>query len=598
MPRKFLLHYLWIVVLVSVLVIAADQELLPEPGTWNHMELLTVDARFALKHPPAVHAARDVALVVIDEETYRRLNQPLIFYHTYIAQVMDYLVRCGVKVIGLDVELPSISLEERVQGGYDSVYVRALLAAKRQGAEVVIVFSSGAHPPLPIYLAAAGRENLAAHTLTLDRDDFVRRQKLRFGAGQESFDAFPYALARKLRPEGPSPPGEIIFLDYSLTGAIPIHPFYQVLQDSTHAPTPDNPFRGKAVIIGTLFTFEDRHATPLYRFPTEGRRQRTPGVLIQATTAATLLSGRFFQETGRGLQGLLIFLAAVITVAVSYNRRPLPAAGLALLWAGVVSGLAALAFSHYYLLRLTPLWAAIFLSYGFTTVFHYYTVERKRRQIQARFASFVPEPVIDRLVEMDVEALMAGEQREVALLFADIRNFTARAERYSQEPRKIIRFLNRYHTEMTEAIHQHAGTVSQLTGDGIFAFFGAPLTRENPVWDAVQAALAMRERVAALQPVWQELGFGNLAIGIGLHVGVTVVGTVGSLKKLDYTAIGDPTNVASRIEGLTKEFHEVILMSQAACERVQDRVAARPLGEATIKGHGAIFVYALDGLKT
>lgn len=110
------------------------------------------------------------------------MNQPLIFYHTYIAQVMDYLGRCGVKVIGLDLELPSIFLEERVKGGYDSVYVRALSAAKRQRMEVVIVFSSGAHPPLPTYLAAVGRENLAAHTLTLDRDDFVRRQKLRFGS--------------------------------------------------------------------------------------------------------------------------------------------------------------------------------------------------------------------------------------------------------------------------------------------------------------------------------------------------------------------------------------------------------------------------------
>ena len=135
------------------------------------------------------------------------------------------------------------------------------------------------------------------------------------------------------------------------------------------------------------------------------------------------------------------------------------------------------------------------------------------------------------------------------------------AERNRHDPKKIVNFLNRYHTEMTEIILAHNGTVSQLAGDGIFAFFGAPVTVAEPVLDAVKSALRMRERVAELKAVWQEYGMEDLRIGIGIHVGHAIVGTMGSIKKMDYTAIGDNTNVASRIEGLTKTFHEVILMS-------------------------------------
>ena len=193
---------------------------------------------------------------------------------------------------------------------------------------------------------------------------------------------------------------------------------------------------------------------------------------------------------------------------------------------------------------------------------------------------------------------MDGEQRDVALFLADIRDFTPFAEKNRDDPKKIVSFLNRYHTEMTEIILANNGTVSQLTGDGIFAFFGAPVAAAEPVWDAVKSAVRMRDRVGELKEVWQEYGMDDLRIGIGIHVAHAIVGTMGSIKKMDYTAIGDNTNVASRIEGLTKKFHEVILMSGDALKRVEGRVKARSLGEGEIKGHSNIPLYAVDGIMT
>ncbi len=534
--------------------------------------------------------------MVIDEETYKTLNQPLIFYHTHISGVISYLARSGVRLIGLDVELPSISLEQRVAGGYESVYLRALLGAKKQGVEVVVGFSSGTNPPLPVYLAAAGRENLAAFTLTLDQDDFVRRHQWRFRAGDQTYPSFPCLLAVKFAGREISPPGPVILIDYSLSRGIPVYPFHQVYAWSLDPERRDSPFKDKIVILGTMFSFEDRHATPLSRFP--GRQsRRTPGVVIQAVTLATLLSGSFFTEPGYVTGGILIFLSSLSAVLCCYRRRPLAGALLCLLPMTLVVGLSAAAFQYLYMVRLVPLITAIPAAYVGATVFHYYTEERQRRRIKERFAAFVPETVIDRLVDMDVNRVLEGEQREVALLFADIRGFTAYAEKHARTPGKVVGFLNRYHTEMTEIIMARRGTVSQLTGDGIFAFFGAPLPLAEPVWEAVQAALRMRDRVGELQEVWREFGMEELRIGIGLHVGQAVVGAMGSLKKMDYTAVGDNTNVASRIEGLTKEYHEIILMSGAAYRRVQERVRARSLGPAKLKGHSDIDLYALDDLR-
>ena len=160
-----------------------------------------------------------MALILIDEDSYKKINQPLIFYNTYIADVVNYLVRSGARVIGLDIELPSISLQDRISGGYDSIYTRTLLQSKKQGVDVVIGYSSEKNPPLSSYLAAAGQKNLSAFTLTVDQDDVIRRQQLVFTSDQGSCDAFAYLLAKKFTDRAVSPPGPVILIDYSLAGA-------------------------------------------------------------------------------------------------------------------------------------------------------------------------------------------------------------------------------------------------------------------------------------------------------------------------------------------------------------------------------------------
>jgi adenylate cyclase len=597
MFKKFIVYYLWIAVLVFALVIFTDHKIIPGQGTWNMLELRSVDFRFLFKKQPAKTASKDIALINIDEKSYKNINQPIIFYHTYISEMIDFLVKSGVRVIGLDIQLPSISLEERVKGGYDSVYTKAILDAKKRGVDVIIGFSSKESAPLWTYMAAAGQNNLAVFNLTQDKDDFIRRQELWFEEGKRKYDSFPFLLANKFSKSQLPVPASTILIDYSLAGGIPNYPFDEIYRLSQEGPDRKGLFKDKVVIIGTLFIHEDKHPTPLYYSSGPDKGKRTAGTIIQATTLNTLLSKSFFHETSSATGAIYILITAILSVFLCFNRRPISAGVLCLFEAAAILLVSIYAFNRLYVIRLTPLFLAALSSYGMTTIFHYYAEEKNKKLIRSRFASYVPEKVIEKIINKDIRKLMEGERKELVLFFSDIRGFTTYSENNKNNPTRVVNFLNEYHKEMTEIILANNGTVAQLTGDGVFAFFGAPVEFADPVLAAVKSAIEMRQRIIELKTKWRELGIEDLKIGIGIHFGDSIVGNIGSLKKMAYVAIGDNTNVASRIEALTKEFHETILISEAAYERVKNKVIARPLGQAKIKGHTEITVFAVDGLS-
>jgi adenylate cyclase len=598
MSRTSLVPYLLIAFLLSIPVMWSDHTIIPGNGTWNVLELKTLDMRFLFRGKPRNNTAGDIALIVIDEKSYKSLNRPLIFYHEHISGVIDYLVRSGAKVIALDIELPSISLENRVKGGYESIYARSFLNARKNGVDIVIGFSSRKNAPLPAYLAAAGKDSLAAFSLTEDSDDFIRRQHLYFLENDQRYDSFPFLIARKFTGGAPLASERTVLIDFAPANDIPVYSFADIYRLSAQRnSTQKNPFRNKAVIIGTRLSFEDEHSTPLDSFRQGDSDRRTGGVVLQAATLNTLLSGSIFHEPDYLGGSFLILFVAVLTVLLCRNRRPLPAAALCAGEVCILAVVSLYAFDHLYIIRVIPLLSAIILAYSATTVFHYYSEERKKIKIRQRFASYVPENIIEHLVDVTIEQLTEGTKRYLALLFCDMRGFTPYAEKNRDDPRTVVDFLNTYHKEMTEIVLANNGTVSQLIGDGLFAFFGAPLEVEDPAFDAVKSALQMQERITCLASKWREYGVADMRIGIGVHYGETIVGNIGSVKKMVYGAVGDNTNIASRMEELTKEYGEGILISHAVYEQVRGRAIVRPLGAAGIRGHSEVTVYAVDGIK-
>jgi adenylate cyclase len=181
---------------------------------------------------------------------------------------------------------------------------------------------------------------------------------------------------------------------------------------------------------------------------------------------------------------------------------------------------------------------------------------------------------------------------KIAVMFSDLRGFTAFSD--THDPEEVVSFLREYHNRMVKVIFDHGGTVDKFLGDGIMVTFGTPIIEGNEAQRAVKAAIAMQEEMAIINQKRREAGKMALEQGIGLHYGPAIIGNIGSQERMEYTAIGDTVNTASRVEGQCSELGAKILMSQSVQERLEVDYPLVAYPKRRLKGKGETMdLYAL-----
>ena len=328
-------------------------------------------------------------------------------------------------------------------------------------------------------------------------------------------------------------------------------------------------FAGHIVLVGTSAAgvVNDLQATPIAR--------GVPGVAIHAQLLEQMLQGAFLVRPDWAVGAEILFTLLVgIGLTLALPRiGALPSALLGGTSMAIAFGTSWLLFEHAQLL-IDPVypWAVITLVYLVASLLGYLRTEARQRQIRGAFSQYMSPHYVAELAAHPERLKLGGQARTMTILFCDIRGFTSLSEKLDAE--SLTQFMNSFLSPMTQIITERKGTIDKYIGDCIMAFWNAPLDDPDHVANAVQAAQAMRSKLGELNRLWQAEAayrvFLPVRIGIGINTGECVVGNFGSLQHFDYSLLGDPVNLASRLEGLGKVYGVDLMIGEETAARLDD----------------------------
>ncbi|WP_375760425.1 CHASE2 domain-containing protein [Corallococcus exercitus] len=335
--------------------------------------------------------------------------------------------------------------------------------------------------------------------------------------------------------------------------------------------------RGKAVLVGLTLTGNfDQRVTPFHELE--------PGVFVHAAMLSNILRQDFLVRPAFAwrLEAAFMLAAAWLLARLVTRVRMAWMLGAAVLLVLAYLGVDQLLFgAGVQVATVLPVTSLLITAVGLLFL-SYLTVDQEKARLRHAFQHYLDASVMEQVLAHPERLKLGGERKELTVLFSDIRGFTTLSERLP--PERLVALVNEYLTPMTDVVFQHGGTLDKYIGDAIMCFWGAPVDQPDHALRSCRAALAFLDTLQALNARWRAAGQPEVDIGVGIHTGFMNVGHMGTHDRFNYTVMGDAVNLASRLEGLNKEYGTRILISEHTHALVKDHVTARRLGAVRVKG--------------
>jgi adenylate cyclase len=361
---------------------------------------------------------------------------------------------------------------------------------------------------------------------------------------------------------------------------------YVSAKDVLQGNVPPERLAGKLVLIGTsAIGLLDLKTTPL--------DAAIPGVEVHAQILESVLSKSSLVNPNYAI-GAELALAVLFGLAIIVAAPMLPASIVIVLGGCLIAGLIGLSLylfvEHNLLIDFTYPLISSWLIYLVLTFVNYFREQKQRRQIRSAFGYYLSPHMVEQLARSPEKLVLGGEERRMTILFSDVRGFTTISEHYKDDPQGLTRLMNRFLTPLTNAIIERKGTIDKYIGDAIMAFWNAPVDDEEQEANACEAALEMLLRAETLNGELKREAETNggvympLRIGIGLNTGPCVVGNMGSDFRFNYSVLGDTVNLASRLEGRTKDYRIPVVIGSRTAEGAKRKFAVMEIDLIMVKG--------------
>jgi adenylate cyclase len=599
--------------LISALIYLSVAAGLSALHLWTSVGNLTqarfADVFFFYPRQKSPEPSQYVVLVAIDDKSIVGLKQYGRFFgwpRTLYADVIRKLADARARTLVFDVlfDIPTDD-DAALADAIDEAAGRATFVIQPSYGDVLSQYRntpdawaafSDVVEPLPV-LREVG-SGIGMTTQDPDADGTVRRVPLVYDVNGEPYPGLPQISVAKFLRRPTAFDGPIVNNRIPLAGreipvdergdmtvnyaggpykeapwTFPVVSFIDVL----NGQVPPETFRQKLVLVGLTATgFADDYWT------STSVRSKMPGVEIHAHAIDTILRGDFIRDAPDEMTVGLIFAMGLVAALALVSLPMLAAALCSVLLLAVYVLAAGYYFDQHVVLNLVYPPLALALTYTCVVFYRVIFEQGQTRALRGVLGQYLSPSVVAHVTRDPDSLKLGGDQREMTVMFSDLRGFTSFSEKL--DPETLVHLLNEYLTVMSDVVFKYEGTIDKYMGDAIMAFWGAPQDQPDHATLACRAALEMVAALDELNARWAAQGRLPLAMGIGINTGIMKVGNMGSSSRFDYTVLGDSVNLASRLEGLNKEYGTTLIISKSTLDETGDIFHERFLDLVAVKG--------------